>query len=79
MRIFTKPQSKNLSNISIMDNKLPLLTFALRSIDKSSLEKLMATDIEEVEELKGTFEKQYGINIIEKPPPCFSYSPTLCI
>lgn len=36
----------------------------------------MATDIEEVEELKGTLEKQYGINIIEKdtPPPA---SPTL--
>lgn len=29
----------------------------------------MATDIEEVEELKGTLEKQYGINIIEKDTP----------
>ena len=35
-----------------MNNKLPLLAFALRSIDKSSLEKLTATDIAEVEGLE---------------------------
>lgn len=52
-----------------MDNKLPLLAFALRSIDKSSLEKLTATDIAEVEELEETLEKQYGIKIVEKDAP----------
>lgn len=58
-----------------MNNKLPLLAFALRSIDKSSLEKLTAKDIAEVEELEETLEKQYGINIVEKmlSPPA---SPT---
>lgn len=67
-----------------MDNKLPLLTFALRRIDESTLEKLMATDIEEVEELEETVEKQYGINIVEKDvfspapptPPLYVYKDT---
>lgn len=67
-----------------MDNKLPLLVFALRSIDKSSLEKLTATDIAEVEDLEETLEKQYGINIVEKDalspasptPPLYVYKDT---
>lgn len=64
-----------------MNNKLPLLAFALRSIDKSSLEKLTATDIAEVEGLEETLEKQYGINIVEKDalPPASPTPPTLYI
>ena len=63
-----------------MNNKLPLLAFALRSIDKSSLEKLTAKDIAEVEELEETLEKQYGINIVEKMlSPLLLPLPTLYI